>query len=142
MEESADVLVERELLDGSLSVAEDRRRLRDALSGVNEDRVEDALLIMTELVENAYHHADGPRRLCVHLVRERGAIRIEVEDASPTRLPVLGRHGHPDSDGAGLLIVNRLASHWGCRRRNAAKTVWAEVSDPGEAVRLSSTGHR
>ncbi|MEV6717376.1 ATP-binding protein [Lentzea sp. NPDC051208] len=127
MSDSTDVLVERELPDGDLSVAEDRRRLRDALADVDEARVGDALLIMTELVENAYRHADGPRRLCVRLVRERSVIRIEVEDGSPARLPVLGRHSHTECDGAGLVIVNRLSTHWGCRRRTVAKTVWAEV---------------
>ncbi|ANZ40609.1 hypothetical protein BBK82_36005 [Lentzea guizhouensis] len=95
---------------------------------MDEDRVHDAVLIMTELVENAYRHAGGPRRLCVQLVRESGVIRVEVEDRSPMRLPVLGRHGHTDSDGAGLLIVNRLSTRWGFRRRDAVKTVWAEVS--------------
>ncbi|MDX8048457.1 ATP-binding protein [Lentzea sp. BCCO 10_0798] len=128
MSESVDVLVERELTDGNPSVADERRLLRAALNSVDEGRVEDALLIMTELVENAYRHAVGARRLCVRLVRERDVIRIEVEDGSPMRLPVLGRHGHTDSDGAGLVIVNRLSAHWGCRRSNVVKTVWAEVS--------------
>jgi anti-sigma regulatory factor (Ser/Thr protein kinase) len=87
----------------------------------------DFALVAAELVENAHRHAEGP--LLVRLRRGGGALRVEVRDRSPSRLPVLGKPGSPTS-GSGLLLVNRLSSHWGFECHEAHKVVWAEVRAP------------
>ncbi|GGP82151.1 ATP-binding protein [Saccharothrix coeruleofusca] len=99
------------------------------LADVAEDRLTDVLLVANALLSNAFRHADSPRRYRVLRPRASGVVRIEVEDSSPGRLPVLGRFGsvlHPE--GRGLLLVNRLAALWGVVPQATRKTVWAEVT--------------
>ncbi|WP_440901515.1 ATP-binding protein [Actinosynnema sp.] len=97
-----------------------RERVAAALPGVERDRLLDLLMVVNALVENALEHAEGPRelRLC------RWPVRVEVDDASPQLLPVLGRPGRRHR---GLLLVNRLASRWGVLPSTGVKTVWAEA---------------
>lgn len=87
----------------------------------------DFVLIAEELVANARRHAGGP--LLIRLRREGRAVRVEVQDRSPSLLPVLGRPDVP-THGTGLLLVNRLSSHWGFRCEDGYKVVWAEVRAP------------
>ncbi|MFD1151550.1 ATP-binding protein [Saccharothrix hoggarensis] len=100
--------------------------VRQVAYGVDEQRVADLVLIAAELVGNAHRHAEGPWRMRVWPVRERQVVRVEVEDRSPSLLPVLGRADSP-SLGNGLLLVNRLSVHWGFDRHDDRKVVWAEV---------------
>ncbi|ACU35869.1 ATP-binding protein [Actinosynnema pretiosum subsp. pretiosum] len=97
-----------------------RERVAAALPGAERDRLLDLLMVVNALVENALEHAEGPRelRLC------RSPVRVEVDDASPQLLPVLGRPGRRHR---GLLLVNRLASRWGVLPSAGVKTVWAEA---------------
>jgi hypothetical protein len=50
---------------------------------------------------------------------------VEVEDGSPSLLPILGKAD--GTRGCGLLLINRLAQNWGCDRQGDRKVVWAEV---------------
>ena len=95
--------------------------------GTSDDRLVDIQVVASQLVGNAYRHARAPRRLRLRRLPEHELVRVEVEDASPSRLPVLGRLDTPEH-GRGLLMVNRLSVNWGHERRNGdRKTVWAEV---------------
>ncbi|GAA3464972.1 ATP-binding protein [Saccharothrix longispora] len=98
--------------------------LRQVAYGVDPRHVADLALITTELLANAHRHAEGPWR--VRVFRVEGAVRVEVQDRSPSLLPVLGRADRPDS-GSGLLLVNRLSVHWGVSLAAQHKVVWAEV---------------
>jgi hypothetical protein len=51
-------------------------------------------------------------------------LRIEVDDGSPARLPVVGRLG--PYRGRGPVLVAALA-RWGLNRDEAAKALWAEL---------------
>lgn len=107
-----------------LPLAQLRRRITTALADVEDERLTDVLLVGNELVNNAYEHAASPRP--VRLARLADRVRIEVDDASPHRLPVLGRPGG-EPVGLGLLVVARLAVDWGVEQHRDHKTVWAEV---------------
>lgn len=99
------------------------------LTDVGDDRLTDVLLVANALLSNAFRHADSPRRYRVLRPRSGEVVRVEVEDGSPERLPVLGRFGsvlHPE--GRGLLLVNRLAALWGVVPQGVCKTVWAEIA--------------
>ncbi|NUS65086.1 MAG: ATP-binding protein [Saccharothrix sp.] len=100
--------------------------VRQVAHGVDGRRVADLQLIAAELVGNARRHADGPWRMRLLLVRERLVVRVEVEDRSPSLLPVLGRPDDPTA-GSGLLLVNRLSVRWGFDHHEDRKVVWAEV---------------
>ncbi|MFJ6673741.1 ATP-binding protein [Actinosynnema sp. NPDC091369] len=93
---------------------------------VDERSVTDLALIAAELVGNARQHAEGPWRMRLTRVHERHVLRVEVEDRSPSLLPVLGRPDDPTA-GSGLLLVNRLSVHWGFDHHGDRKVVWAEV---------------
>lgn len=93
---------------------------------IGDDRLVDILVVAGQLVGNAYRHARAPRRLRLDRSDDGEVVRVEVDDASPSRLPVLGRLDTP-AHGRGLLMVNRLSVNWGHRPRRDHKTVWAEV---------------
>ena len=100
--------------------------VRQVAYEVDEQRVADLALIAAELVGNARRHAEGPWRMRLLRVDERQVLRVEVEDRSPSALPVLGRRDDPNA-GHGLLLVNRLSVHWGFDHHEDRKVVWAEV---------------
>ncbi|MFE9749924.1 ATP-binding protein [Saccharothrix saharensis] len=93
---------------------------------VDERSVTDLALIAAELVGNARQHAEGPWRMRLLRVDGRHVVRVEVEDRSPSLLPVLGRPDDPTA-GSGLLLVNRLSVRWGFDHHEDRKVVWAEV---------------
>ena len=101
-------------------------RVRQVAYEVDERHIADLALIAAELLGNARRHAQGPWRMRLLRVDERQVLRVEVEDRSPSLLPVLGR---PDDSAAGngLLLVNRLSVHWGFDHHEDRKVVWAEV---------------
>ncbi|MGW3994953.1 ATP-binding protein [Amycolatopsis sp. NPDC004772] len=68
------------------------------------DRV-DAVIVIGELLENAYVHATGPSQLRLHLAQDPCVVTVAVADAGPgePRLRVPGRAG-----GRGLLLVDEL----------------------------------
>jgi anti-sigma regulatory factor (Ser/Thr protein kinase) len=120
---------------GSTDYASVRRDARRTLSEwQSPELVDDAILVITELVENVVQHTgDGGE-----LVLRRGddAVRIEVADTSP-QLP---RQYPPDPrriGGRGLLVVAAMARAWGSRRSDHGKVVWADVplSEQAETAR-------
>lgn len=95
---------------------------------LGEARRTDLLLVANALIGNAVKHADGPRRVRLCRTDRPSAVRVEVDDGSPGRLPVLGRPTVSAPGRWGLLMVNRLSSNWGVRQHADHKTVWAEVA--------------
>lgn len=109
-------------------LAEIRRWLAAVLVEFAEDVLQDLMLISTELVTNAYEHADMPRRLRVRRSRDRHTVRIEVEDGSPGRMPVVGTSSLGEFRGRGLIMVAALSQRWGTHRTSDGKTVWAQLT--------------
>jgi len=88
--------------------------------------VQDALLVVSELVTNAVRH--GRPTVVLHVEEGADCLVVEVTDGGDT-LPQLPRI-RPSAArpaGRGLLIVAATASDWGVRRTpgTAGKTVWA-----------------
>lgn len=107
-----------------------------AVDAVDEERqavIDDVLLLVSEVVTNACLHAGGPTELVLNCTDER--LRIEVSDGSPVH-----PHPRPTGDvtlpgGHGLLVLERLALHWGSTPQGQGKTVWLEVASPLHAAR-------
>jgi two-component sensor histidine kinase len=106
-------------------LADVRRRTTRFLPPLSEDKVDDVLLVVTELVSNAYDH--GVRALELRVGAGRRLIRVEVDDESP-HLPVLGRSSVGRFRGHGLLMVENLCKDWGVVRKATHKTVWAVLT--------------
>ncbi|MGM1061702.1 ATP-binding protein [Saccharothrix sp. Mg75] len=113
-------------LDGVAPALSDIRRKAAAfVDGLDEDKVGDLLLVVTELVSNAYDH--GLRALEVRLTGDADSVRVEVDDESPDR-PVLGHSRLGATRGNGLRMVQTLCVDWGVTWRDRGKTVWAVLA--------------
>ena len=85
-----------------------------------------AALLVSELVTNAVIHGRTTATVEVH--RPADTLRVTVRDDNPA-LPGVG--DSPDFDaenGRGLLIVSKLATHWGIEAGDGGKAVWFELT--------------
>jgi anti-sigma regulatory factor (Ser/Thr protein kinase) len=105
------------------------RRARAALErfdhGLDADRLQDAELLMSELVCNAVRYGDG--RIIVHLERADGCFRAEVVDEGSGF--IFSRRDPDDlrtPGGWGLPLVDALADRWGAYE--GSTHVWFEIA--------------
>lgn len=129
---------------GPAGVGEARRRMRAQLRrhGVSETVIDDAVLILSELLSNACKHGrplgdalvgDGDVRAAWRVDAD-GRLTVEVTDGGgPTRpapaTPSVTAHG-----GRGLNIITALADEWGVRDDARGEvTVWVVVHDDARA---------
>ena len=91
---------------------------------VTEQSVENALLVSTELVSNAYRHGEGAIELRVNLLGDR--VRIEVIDEGHNQAPAVRDQGAHETGGWGLRIVDQLALQWGVSE--GTTHVWADLA--------------
>ncbi|MFI1409433.1 ATP-binding protein [Streptomyces sp. NPDC020707] len=105
-----------------------RSLIRTALAAWHQDElIEDALNVVTELVSNAVEHGHA-RRIRVGVARPTDAwIRIEVVDRSRV-LPQMRTDSNGDQiRGRGLVLVEALSERWGTDLHRWGKTVWADM---------------
>ncbi|MFG1922007.1 ATPase [Cryptosporangium sp. NPDC048952] len=113
----------RMCLRPTVAAASDARRFtRDACAAWELDGVVDeAAVIVTELVDNAARHART--ELAVTLAYRGVYLNIAVYDGSPE--PACHR-----SPGKGLRLVDAFATAWGTLPTASGKTTWATVRVP------------
>lgn len=88
--------------------------------------VDDAQLIVSELVANAVQHTHT-RRIGVSVTRHPDHVRIVVTDTSRTLPAAAG--ATPDAEaGRGLQLVDQLTTRWGSKLFRTGKQVWAELT--------------
>ena len=98
----------------------------EALADLPDGVVNDAELIVSELVTNALLHAAPP--VLLRLRTRRQGARIEVHDHG-SRPPVHIRDAGDAMTGRGLALVAALSHSWGAEQEtDGGKVVWAEVS--------------
>ncbi|MET9089090.1 ATP-binding protein [Streptomyces sp. NPDC004237] len=114
------------------AVSDVRRRAGAVLAAwkVSPEIVEDALLVVSELLTNAIVHALPPAVLRLSWVRGGGlgTLHIEVTDggcARPAGEPCAGID--PDEHGRGEEIVHALATRYGMHVRPGRVTRWADL---------------
>ena len=110
------------------SPAAARRALGDLADHLPRRRLQDAELLVSELVTNAIRHAglDDGDTITLSVEASDRALRIEVSDPGPGFAPA---EPYPDSDhpsGWGLYLVRELSDRWGVER-NALTRVWFEL---------------
>jgi two-component sensor histidine kinase len=101
-----------------------RRWAKAELADLPRAVVSDILLVVTELVTNAYEHGGGPRRVRLTRHEEPLLVTVEVDDTS-AGAPTVGPEHHR---GRGLVLVAKLAADWGVTPHAGGKTVWARFS--------------
>ncbi|WP_406723443.1 ATP-binding protein [Streptomyces sp. GD-15H] len=96
-----------------------------------ESLVDDATLIVSELVTNAIQHSGGARVTFTMTVRD-GFLRIAVHDEMPGQ-PVVRNADDNAEGGRGLFLVDCLAvangGTWGTS--NDGTTTWCNLALPG-----------
>ncbi|MGW0698087.1 ATP-binding protein [Streptomyces sp. NPDC002867] len=125
---------------GPAGVGEARHRMREQLSrsGVSEAVVDDAVLILSELLSNACRHGrplgradvgEGDIRAAWR-VDKAGGLTVEVTDGGGPTRPVPATPSVTARGGRGLNIISALAQEWGVRDGMSGEvTVWVIVTE-------------
>lgn len=95
--------------------------MRAACASYHPDLVEDAVLLVSEVVTNAVKYGKAPVRLSIDC--GPAGIVVAVEDGNPA-LPRPRRNDHRRHSGRGLVLLQRLATDWGVRLTDRGKQVW------------------
>lgn len=123
---------------GPAGVGEARHRMREQLSrsGVSDTVVDDAELVLSELLSNACRHGrplvpadhgSGDIRAAWR-VDPAGSLTVEVTDGGGPTRPVPARPSVTARGGRGLNIISALAHDWGVRDGATGEvTVWAQL---------------
>lgn len=121
--------VRRRLADAADAPWAARRSLYDALQAWRLDGLpgllDDAQLVVSELVTNAVLHTLGGAVLELEVVAER--LRLCVTDSSERR-PAVRDPDPEETGGRGMVLVSALAVAWGAEEHPRGKTVWAELA--------------
>jgi PAS domain S-box-containing protein len=92
--------------------------------------IDQAQLLVSEVVTNALLHSGGPIGLCV--AADEGWACIEVHDTSAL-VPSPRHYDDEATTGRGLEIVGVVASRWGVIPQTGGKVVWFELGQPPSA---------
>jgi len=110
------------------SAAEARSALGEVSDHLSPRRLEDARLLVSELVTNAIRHAGLRADDVIRLVVVTGDHALRIEVCDPGRGLVL-REPEPDPaqpSGWGLYLVRELSDRWGVERNHETR-VWFEL---------------
>lgn len=89
------------------------------------EHLDDALLVVSELVTNAVLHAGTD--LTVSVARRNDVIRLAVQDAYRV-LPLASDAETQSPTGRGLVVVAAVARRWGADFADSGKVVWADIA--------------
>lgn len=138
---------------GAAGVRTARRRMREELlaSGTPDAVVDDAILILSELLSNAARHArplDGSESVRASWsLDDKGELTISVTDGGGPTRPLPATPSVTARGGRGLAIITALARDWGVRTEPLAgpettngMTVWAVLpADSGFSDRFAAS---
>jgi anti-sigma regulatory factor (Ser/Thr protein kinase) len=118
-------------------VSEARALVVKALGDLHP-RLDDAVLMVSELVTNAIVHSNSRQpggTVLVSVLECADGVRVEVADrGSELSTPVV-RTDRNAADGHGLFLVQSLADQWGYLRGEAGTTVWFALRRAWPAAR-------
>jgi hypothetical protein len=88
--------------------------------------LDDAALLITELVSNVIDHVAGEATLTVEAESSGTWLRLGVVDGSAV-LPVVQELDHDRPRGRGLRMLQLIAVRWGSEEFRGGKRVWFEL---------------
>lgn len=88
--------------------------------------LDDAALLVTELVSNVVDHVGGDASLTLELELSDQWLRIAVVDGSSVR-PVVRELSRDLPRGRGMRMVQAIAHRWGAEDHDGGKRVWFEL---------------
>jgi anti-sigma regulatory factor (Ser/Thr protein kinase) len=89
--------------------------------------LDDAALLVSELVSNVVDHAQTEALLTLELVLAGDWLRISVADGSAIR-PVVRELRTERPRGRGLQLVEAIAARWGVEDHQGGKRIWFELT--------------
>jgi len=95
------------------------------------DLSDDAQLVVSELVTNAYRHAPGTDSFELELVRQSDGVRISLADRNAVRPVIAELKADHQPTGRGMAIVAALAVRWGAEDHHGGKRVWVDLQREG-----------
>ena len=105
--------------------------------GVNGTVIDEAEIVLSELVSNAVRHArplaDGAIR--VSWTVRGDVVEAEVTDGGGPTTPRLSPRSLWSANGRGLRIVRSLAHEWGVYEDANGRTVWVSLGGPSRRRR-------
>jgi two-component sensor histidine kinase len=113
-----------------------RRSLERLRSSLDDRFVDDAALLVSEVVSNSVRHAglDTSDAIQVRVRGTRSMLHVDVIDPGPGFEPNVGSH---KANGWGLRLVDRLATRWGVECGDTTR-VWFDLA-PVSAFPTSGT---
>ncbi|MCU0302429.1 MAG: ATP-binding protein [Candidatus Nanopelagicales bacterium] len=87
--------------------------------------IDDAQLLVSEVVTNAVRHARGP--IAVHAHVRDGFLHLEVGDSQPELLPERREARAEDESGRGMELVDKLSARWGWKVTERSKVIWFDL---------------
>jgi len=92
--------------------------------------VDDARLVVSELLGNALRHARPIRNagLVLTLEMQQDAVRLSVSDGGSATLPTLLHPPELAVSGRGLTMVRTLTREWGVREEEEGNTVFGVLA--------------
>ncbi len=103
-----------------------RGALDELAPELDEQTVEDARLLVTELVTNSVRHGWGDHVRVILDQRAPDRLRCEVVDDGDGFLPIARAADSKKAGGWGLHLVERLSRDWGVRE--GSTHVWFELA--------------
>ena len=116
-----------------------RRWAEDQLADLGEAHRIDTVLVVAELLDNAFLHVGGWVQVRLRLSADSCETTVAVADKGGGR----PRLRDPDnSGGLGLLLVDRLCSAWGVSHHDDGKVVWGVLgcAQSGVSCPVTSSG--
>jgi anti-sigma regulatory factor (Ser/Thr protein kinase) len=111
-----------------------RRAVRKVLTdcGWQEERIDDALLVVSELVTNAVVHAAPPLVLRLRVdTGTTGGLQVHVTDGGPARQHASWAADRADDEhGRGTTVVTTLAHHTGTTTDTPTEDAAEDATDP------------
>ena len=92
--------------------------------------LDDAALLVSELVANVVDHVQGEAALTLELGLAGDWLRISIADGSSVR-PVVRELQHDRPRGRGLQLIEAIADRWGAEDHHGGKRIWFELAAPG-----------
>lgn len=112
-------------------IAAGRKQTRRELSHLGVEvpaTVDDAELIMSELLSNVVRHVGGSAWVSIQRLPDR--LRLEVADSGTEETLEMPTTDVLDDKGRGLFLIDSVAHEWGVLPSPEGKTVWAELELP------------
>lgn len=91
------------------------------------DLVDDAALVLDELVANSADHARGALIQVTITRKDHAQVRLAVVDMEPKH-PRLVIADTEDESGRGMHLIAEISQRWGVDTLNSGKRVWADVA--------------